>query len=108
MPEVELPCESCATWVVVDVHRTIVHLGALMNPEADLLFQCPLCGECGTVWLEGHALVVLLLVGVRTLTLHEPEIDAVDVPPPGPRFEWDDLLKWHEELDSVTSVAPWE
>jgi hypothetical protein len=35
-------------------------------------------------------------------------LEAVDQAPGGPLFDWEDLLDWHELLEDVASVAPWE
>jgi hypothetical protein len=74
----------------------------------ELLFRCPACGTADIQSVDGDAPAQLLIAGIRPLALSEPTVEDCDRPPPGAPFEWQDLLDWHQQLDDVSFVVPWE
>jgi len=107
MTSVELTCGECAKLIEVTLEATVMHVEAEIDTVAELLFQCPECNACD-ISIVQDGLELLIAAGAFPLTLNEPQMDECDKAPPGPRFDWDDLLDWHEGLRNVVSVAPWE
>ena len=92
------------------IHGALRHAlaakGALA--AAELLFCCPECGLPTVRPIVGDLLTLLLLVGVEPLRLSEPSLAPEDVPPDVPPLTRDDLLEWHEQLQGIRFITPWE
>jgi hypothetical protein len=108
MTDVSVTCGWCDTAVAVHAESVVLRVDVAPTLAGELLFGCPICGTTGVQPVEGDPLARLLIVGIQPLALSEPTLEACDQPPPGARFDWQDLLDWHQQLDDVASVVPWE
>jgi len=106
--DVLLTCSECRARVEIGAESAVLSMDVAPTLAGELLFRCPLCGTADVQPVEGDALAQLLIVGIRPLALREPTLDPCDRPPPGARFEWQDLLDWHQQLDEVSFVVPWQ
>jgi hypothetical protein len=102
-----LTCNRCYSDVDIHVESAILRTEVVPAPWAELLFNCPVCGGADAQPLGATVLALLLQVGTHPVALSEPTLDACDTPPAGQRFEWQDVLDWHEQLTRTTSVEPW-
>ena len=108
MTVLRLSCSRCDSAVQVGAASALLRVVLSPACEGELMFACPRCGAADVQLVEGDVLTQLLVVGVQSLELIEPTLDAVDQAPPGPRFDRQDLLDWHELLEDVAFVVPWE
>jgi hypothetical protein len=106
--EVLLTCSRCNGEIAVDMDIAILRVDVEPRASAELLFCCPECGLPGLRQVVGELLTLLLLVGVQPLRLSEPRLPESDRGPDLPPLNRDDLLTWHEQLESVSFVTPWE
>ncbi len=107
MTEFQMECRECRETVEIRAEATILRVDG-MPATGELLFRCPSCETPDVLLVAGDTLSILLLAGAPPLTLSEPTADEVDLLSPRSRFDWDDLLDWHEQLDAVETVVPWE
>ncbi len=108
MTNLLLTCGRCDTDVNVRVEHAVLRVNAVPEAKGELLFRCPGCNLPDVQPLGSRVLSLLLQVGVPPVALGEPALDASDRPPAGPTFSWEDLLDWHQQLESVVSVDPWK
>ncbi|MFI2707820.1 hypothetical protein ACH5WX_09755, partial [Nocardioides sp. CER28] len=103
-----LICPRCDDEVTVYMDRAVLRVDVEPRPAAELLYCCPACGRPSVSTVRSDLLAQLLLVGVRPVALAEPRLDKADLPPAGSPFTREDMLSWHEQLDGVDTVTPWE
>lgn len=108
MTEVLVTCEQCANEIAVRMDAAILRTDVEPHAAAELLFCCPECGLPTVRPIVGDLLTLLLLVGVEPLRLSEPSLAPEDVPPDVPPLTRDDLLEWHEQLQGIRFITPWE
>jgi hypothetical protein len=108
MVDVLLICPRCEGEVTVYMHHAVLRVDVEPRPAAELLYCCPACGRPSVSTVHSGLLAQLLLVGVQPVALAEPGLDEADLPPAGPPFTREDMLTWHEQLNGVDTVTPWE
>lgn len=86
----------------------ILRMDVEPRAEGELLFCCPACGGPGQRHVVGELLTLLLFVGVEPLRLSEPTLPAPDPAHGSQPLTRDDLLTWHEQLEAVRFITPWE
>lgn len=107
MTDLRLICGRCYCDVNVHVEYAVLRVNAVPEPKGELLFRCPACSLPDVQTLGARMLALLLQVGVPPVALGEPTLDPSDKPPAGPPFDYEDLLNWHQQLESTVSVGPW-
>lgn len=105
--KLHLTCGRCYHDVKVHVETAVLRVNTVPEAMCELLFRCPTCNEPEVQLLGPRTLAVLLQVGIEPIALGEPSLDAGDMAPAGPPFQWDDLLDWHRQLSTTFSVDPW-
>ncbi|MDH2415269.1 hypothetical protein [Nocardioides sp. CER19] len=108
MVDILMICPRCGGEITVYMDRAVLRVDVEPRPMAELLYRCPACGQPSVSTVHSALLAQLLLVGVVPVALAEPRLDRADLPPAGPPFTREDVLSWHEQLDGVDTVAPWE
>ena len=108
MTEVLMTCTCCREEIAVDMDAAILRMDVEPHADAELLFICPSCATPDVRTIVGELLTLLLFVGVEPLRLSEPSLDRQDRPRCAEPLTPDDLLAWHEALDHVRYVTPWE
>lgn len=108
MTEVLLSCPRCDAEVAVAMPRAVLRSDVEPRACAELLFTCPACEAPVVRSVSSELLSLLLLVGHQPLRLSEPSLPADDIPAEHPRLTPDDLLSWHQDLDPIQFVIPWE
>jgi hypothetical protein len=114
--EVLMTCEHCREEIAVQMDRAILRMAVEPRADAELLFVCPACDRPDVRRIVGELLTLLLFVGVEPLRLSEPPLPEDDQPQSVsptvsaavPPLTVDDLIAWHQLLDEVQSVKPWE
>ena len=108
MTKVLITCTRCEADVNIDMAAAILRMDVEPRADSELLFSCPACGRPGMQRIAGELLTKLLFVGVQPLRLSEPSLPAEDRAPALPELTRDDLLTWHEQLETVWTTTPWE
>jgi hypothetical protein len=108
MTEVLTTCARCDQEVAVHMDTAILRMDVEPRADAELLYCCPACSQPCVRHIVGELLTLLLFVGVEPLCLSEPAPDPADLPPSSVPLTRDDLLAWHELLEGIRSVGPWE
>ena len=108
MTELLVTCERCAKEIAVPMDDAILRTDVEPNASAELLYCCPECGAPTARPVVGDVLTLLLLVGVEPLRLSEPSLAPEDLPPDVPPLTSDHLLEWHELLNEIHFITPWE
>lgn len=108
MTEVLLSCPRCGAEVAVAMPSAVLRTDVEPRACAELLFSCPACQAPVVRPVSSQLLSLLLLVGHQPLRLSEPALPAEDLPGEHPRLTLDDLLRWHEDLNPIQFVIPWE
>jgi hypothetical protein len=107
MTDLLMTCGRCYTDVNIHVEHAVLRVNTTPEPKGELLFLCPRCKLPDVQTLGARIMALLLQVGVPPVALGEPALDPSDLPPAGPTFSWEDLLEWHQQLESTCSVDPW-
>jgi hypothetical protein len=107
MTDLLLTCGRCDADVNIRVELAVLRVNAIPDAKGELLFRCPGCNLPEVQPLGARVLALLLQAGVPPIALGEPTLDPSDKPPAGPKFTWEDLLNWHQQLQSTVSVDPW-
>ncbi|SFC76445.1 hypothetical protein SAMN04487968_11113 [Nocardioides terrae] len=108
MIDILMICPRCDGEITVLMDRAVLRVDVEPRARGELLYRCPACGHPSVSPIGGDLLAQLLLVGVRPVALAEPRLDRDDLAPAGAPFTIEDMLSWHEQLDAVDTVAPWE
>ena len=108
MTDLLLTCGGCHTPVEIRAESAVLSRDVAPSLAGELLFRCPACGTAAVQPIDADALIQLLFVGIHPLAIGEPTLEACARPQTGARFEWEDLLDWHQQLDDVSFVVPWE
>lgn len=108
MTEVLLSCPRCHAEVAVAMPSAVLRADVEPRACAELLFSCPACQAPVVRPVSSALLSLLLLVGHQPLRLSEPSLPADDTPAEHPCLTRDDLLSWHQDLDPIQFVIPWE
>jgi hypothetical protein len=106
--ELLMTCTRCDDEIAVAMDVAILRMDVAPRAHAELLFCCPTCGAPSVRQVVGDLLTLLLFVGVEPLCLSEPTLPREDRAPAHRQLTPDDLLAWHEQLDGVSFVTPWE
>lgn len=100
MAMIRASCPTCG-----DVELTTRDVRVLLcstTYESTYAFQCPSCRVSVSKPAEARVVDVLLASGISLSVWHMPA--ELDEPKSGPRITYDDLLEFHFELGSGTSL----
>lgn len=101
-------CPLCGNDVDVPVASAVLRTDREPVARGELLYHCSVCHKVVRQDVGSELLALLLLEGKQPLRLGEPALAPDDVAPANPPLTREDLLAWHESLEVIQFVIPWE